>query len=240
MINRKKLTGFQLILAMTFIVLLSIYIYGEIDKIGSDPAWDGPNVAGAGNIEAELGKLYWPPKIGKGYPTDIDFYDQSGKNVRISDFRGKALFIEYVGMNCPACQAYSGGNKRNIGAYGNNEVAQGVLTIDEIFDQGYAGGIKLSDPRLVYIAILLYDMNMGQPTKEDARKWAAHFKLDKYKQKYVLAPARDMRSQASYNLIPGFQLVDKNLILRSDSTGHYPQEDLYGKLLPMIPKILEE
>ena len=50
----------------------------------------------------------------------------------------------------------------------------------------------------------------------------------------------DLRSKHSFNLVPGFQLIDKDFILRSDSTGHYPKDNLYSKLLPMVLQLLEQ
>jgi len=39
-------------------------------------------------------------------------------------------------------------------------------------------------------------------------------------------------------VIPGFQLVDRDFILRSDATGHRPANDLWKHLLPMVPQLL--
>jgi len=184
-------------------------------------------------------KLNWPPQLGKAYPDGIEYYDQSGAKVKMSDFKGQVLFIEFVGMNCPACQAFSGANKKDIGSFENNAVQTGLDSIEEYFRQ-YSGGLKLSDDRIFYIAVLLYDMKLGHPKADDARKWAEHFKFDKSKKQIVIVPIQDLRGNDSYNLIPGFQLVDKKLVLRSDSTGHKPRDNLYSKLLPMVRKLLEE
>ncbi len=187
--------------------------------------------------ESASSKSFWPPKLNAKYPA-MEFIDQTGSKIRISDFKGSVILIEYVGMNCPACQAFSGANTK-VGPYQNNAVQKGVKSFEEICPI-YAKGIKLSDPRITYIQILLYDLKMGAPTPEDARKWAKHFGFEKGKKQYVSVPTKDLRGDASYNLIPGFQLVDKNLILRSDSTGHHPRHSLWNKLLPMISEVMEE
>jgi hypothetical protein len=49
-----------------------------------------------------------------------------------------------------------------------------------------------------------------------------------------------MATKASRDLIPGFQMIDKHFILRSDSTGPSPADDLYSKLLPQIRMLLDE
>ncbi len=182
-------------------------------------------------------KSFWPPELNKEFP-DVELVDQEGSKLRISDFKGSILLIEYVGMNCPACQAFSGANTK-IGPYQNNAVQKGVKAFEE-FCPLYSSGVKLSDERITFIQILLYDMKLGAPTPEDARKWAEHFEFHKSDKKYVTVPTKDLRGKASYNLIPGFQLVDKNLVLRSDSTGHNPRQNLWDTLLPMLPRLLHD
>jgi hypothetical protein len=56
----------------------------------------------------------------------------------------------------------------------------------------------------------------------------------------VLAGGPALRNQASYVMVPGFQLVDRKFVLRWDATGHNPRHDLYRELLPEIPKLLRE
>ncbi len=104
----------------------------------------------------------------------------------------------------------------------------------------YGGGLSVHDPRLVFVQVLLYGMSMEAPTVEDARKWADHFEMDRAQNRIVLVGTKELQNQASYDMIPGFQLIDKNFILRCDSTGHSPKENLYQTLLPMIPRLLAE
>lgn len=180
--------------------------------------------------------LNWPPKVGELYP-DIALVDQTGQQVRIQDFKGSVILIEYIGMNCPACQSFAGSDK--YGAYENIDTQTGLKSIEEYFPQ-YTKGVSLSDKRLVYIQILLYSMTMGAPSQEDAQKWAEHFHLDRSKNQIVLAGTKEFLGQASYNLIPGFQLIDKKFILRWDATGHNPQHSLWNQLLPSVFKFLNE
>jgi len=179
--------------------------------------------------------MFWPPEMGKEFP-DLELIDQTGKKVRISDFKGSVILIEYIGMTCPACQAFSGAH--DVGAYGGIKPQKGLKSIEK-FCPIYSKGVRLSDDRVIFIQILLYSMSMGAPTVEDAKKWAKHFRLDRSKNQIVLAGKEELLGKASYDLIPGFQLVDKDFILRSDSTGHHPRNNLYTELLPMMPELIK-
>jgi hypothetical protein len=178
----------------------------------------------------------WPPRVGEPYP-DLELVDQTGRPVRLSSFKGSVLLIEPVGMTCPACQAFAGAHRR--GPYEGIRPQGGLPSIEELVPQ-YARGVSLSDDRIVFVQILLYSMTMGAPTPEDARKWAEHFGIDRARNRIVLAGTREFIGQASYDMIPGFQLVDRNFILQFDASGHRPRHNLFTELLPAIPRLLEE
>lgn len=183
--------------------------------------------------------IQWPPQVGQPYP-DLELLDRNGKTVKLSDFKGKVIVIEPVGMNCPACNAFSGGAKR--GGFKGNAVQGGTGSIEEYFPE-YTGGLSLHDDGVVFVVLLLFSLEMKGTTPEDAALWADHFGLDG-KNTYVLAagPAflEQPHYQASYDLIPGLQLVDKKFILRSDATGHHPRDSMWNTLLPMVPALLKE
>jgi hypothetical protein len=187
---------------------------------------------------AQPGRLpaVWPPRVGEPYP-DLELIDQTGRPVRLSSFKGSVLLIEPIGMTCPACQAFAGAHR--LGPYGGIAPQGGLPSIEELVPQ-YARGVSLSDDRIVFVQLLLYSMTMGAPTPEDARKWAAHFRADRAKNHIVLAGTREFIGQASYDMIPGFQLVDRNFILQVDATGHRPRHNLFTQLLPALPRLLEE
>lgn len=178
----------------------------------------------------------WPPRIGEPYP-DLRLVDQTGGTTSLSSFKGRVLLVEMVGMTCPACQGFSGAKR--LGTFGGVESDGGLPAIDDLVPQ-YAPGVKLESDDLVFVQILLFDMQMGAPTAEDARAWAAHFHRDAAKRQYVLAGGEGLHNQASFAMVPGFQLVDRRFVLRWDATGHTPRHDLYRELLPALPKILEE
>ena len=147
------------------------------------------------------------------------------------------LLVEMIGMTCPACQGFSGAKK--LGTFGGVDSDGGLTAIDELVPQ-YAPGVSFPSDELVFVQILLFDMQMGAPTAGDARAWADHFHRDAAKHQYVLAGGPALHNQASYVMVPGFQLVDRDFVMRWDATGHNPRHNLYRELLPAIPKMLAE
>jgi len=81
-------------------------------------------------------------------------------------------------------------------------------------------------------------MKMNAATAHDVKEWTRHFHMQRSTNYLVLAAPRAFQGRASANMIPGFQLVDQDFILRADSTGHAPRHDLYRKLLPMVRELL--
>ncbi len=181
----------------------------------------------------------WPPQVGQPYP-DLEMVDQTGQKVRLSSFKGKVLLIEPVGMNCPACLGWSGTQKH--GPFQGLAGQPGLSPIEDNFSR-YAGGISFTDPRIIHIQLLLFNTTMRPTTAADAKAWAKHFHKDGSENQYVLAGSAELlspaRNLASYNLIPGFQLVDKDFILRSDSTSDNPKTNLWTELLPQVPGLVQ-
>lgn len=178
----------------------------------------------------------WPPRLGKPYP-DLNLVDQTGKQVQLSEFKGKVILVEPIGMSCTACNAFVGADR--YGGWNAVTPQPGLASIETYFPQ-YTGGVSLDDSRLVYVQLILFTPSMGVPTGEDVRQWAEHFHVDRDDNHLVLAGTKALQGQAGYDMIPGFQLIDKAFILRSDSTGHQPHDDLFAKLLPMVPELLAE
>ena len=105
----------------------------------------------------------------------------------------------------------------------------------------YGGGVRLDDPRVVLVQLLLYDMPArAAPTLEAARRWAEHFEMRGDPQRIVLVGNASLVGPASYAMVPGFQLVDKDFVLRYDSTGHAPRHNLFTELLPALGRIVDE
>jgi len=176
----------------------------------------------------------WPPKLNEPYP-DLELLDQTGRRVRLSSFKGSVILLETTAMSCAGCQAFCGAHK--LGAFGGAVPQADLKSIEEYFPQ-YSGGIELADPRLVYVQLLFYNFKLQAPSPDEARKWAAHFKMDRAKNRVVLAGTPEFLGKETYDMIPGFHLIDKNFIFRADCAGHAPRHNLYTELLPLVPKLL--
>ncbi len=177
----------------------------------------------------------WPPVVGQAFPNLI-LYDQDGNLTPLSSLKGKVLLIEPIGMSCPACIAFAGG--RLYGPFDGVAPQPNLDSIDEYLRR--FGAVNLDDPRLVYVQLLLFDRALGVPTQADARRWADHFRLERRDQNYVLAGDAALLTDASRQIIPGFFLVDADLVVRADSTGSRPTHDLYTQLIPWLHDLLEE
>ncbi|MCA9120524.1 MAG: hypothetical protein H6822_14165 [Planctomycetaceae bacterium] len=177
----------------------------------------------------------WPPEKNRTYP-DLELLDQEGNVTRLSDFKGKVILIEPVGIPCQACVAFSGGHE--LGPFEGIE-PQADLDSIESYAKQY-GQIRLDDHRVVRVQLLLFNHEMQAPTQDEARAWAEHFHMRRSRNEIVLIGTESMVTKASRDLIPGFQLIDKHFILRADSTGQSPTDDLYSKLLPQIRKLVDE
>lgn len=181
----------------------------------------------------------WPPQVGQPYP-DLEWIDQTGQKIRLSSFKGKVLLIEPVGMNCPACLGWSGTE-----TYGPFQGLSGQAGLHP-FEAGFESQTRLAfeDPRIVHVQLLLFNTRMQATTAEDAKAWAEHFHRDRAKNQLVLAGSADLLQpahyQATYNQVPGFQVVDKDFILRSDATSDNPKTSLWNELVPMIPTLVQE
>ena len=162
--------------------------------------------------------------------------DQNGDLTSLEEFRGKVVLIEVVGMTCPACVSLSGGML--YGGYGATLPQSNLESIEEYV--GRFSGESLDNPDIVFVQILLSDPN-GQPTNaEDAQTWAYHFRFDREEGRVVLGGSKTLFNSESLKMVPGFHLLDRNLVLRADSCGHEPRHNLYEKLIPMIPDLLSE
>lgn len=178
----------------------------------------------------------WPPIVGQAYP-DLELIDQNGEKFSLSFLKGKVIIVEPIGMNCPSCQAFSGAH--DYGAFENNSVEQYSASFRKIFPL-YAKGLKLPSRDLVFVQLILYDMALKQPDANDAKAWAEHFRLSRDQNHFVAVSPYDLRGQASFNLIPGFQVIDRDFILRADSTGHHPTHDLYKQLIPYAGRLVAQ
>jgi hypothetical protein len=172
----------------------------------------------------------WPPQVGEPYPSLV-LEDRHGQLVPLQKYRGKVLLIEPIGTACRACIAFAGGHER--GAFDGAKAQKDLPSLEKLLAR-FAPGASLMNDDIVLVQILLYDKSSGVPDAEDARRWEEHFAMPNVKNRVVLTGTAALQGDAGYGMIPGFQLVDRNFVLRYDSTGHKPTHDLYKTLLPAV------
>ncbi len=179
----------------------------------------------------------WPPQVGRPYP-DLRLRTPQGDRVALSSLRGRVILVEPIGMDCPACNAFSGANRPGVGGFQRTRPQKGLPSVHEMLAER---GVSLSDERLVYVQLLLYDTSRSKPpTLALARRWAQHFGLGSRENELLLVGEDYLIGPASFKMIPGLQLVDRDFTLRWDATGHRPRHDLWRELLPALPALLAE
>ncbi|MGD9682766.1 MAG: hypothetical protein AB7W16_16370 [Candidatus Obscuribacterales bacterium] len=173
----------------------------------------------------------WPPAANRHYP-DMELVNQDGKLTRLSDLTGNVIIIQPVAMSCPLTQAYSGANREGVGPYRLCFPPGNVRDVASLVTE--LSGVKMSRPDLIFVQIVFYNWRGEAPSVDEIRDWADHFDLRTSRNQYVLAATPDMVCRASKLMIPGFQLVDRSFVLRSDSAGIMPKDSLYNHFLPTL------
>lgn len=206
-------------------------------RAGGDRAPEAP-APGAAPAAPEV-PTPWPPRKGEPYP-DLELQDASGKKVRLSSLKGKVLLIEPIGTACPGCNAYAGGAAR--GGFKGSGVQQGLPPVSELLQQFAKLSLERT-PDLVLVQLLLFDTRsqVGHaPSVAEGAEWAKHFQLAGKRNVLVLVGTDALANRASYDMVPGFQVVDRRFVLRWDGTGHKPADDPYRKVMASIPELLAE
>ncbi len=209
-------------------------LFGDGDE-GTGQAQEGAG-SPAGYMVINGQTTLWPPQVGMPYP-NLKLTDHNGKKTRLSDFKGKVLIIQPVSMGDPASIAFSGG--KEAGAFDGIRPQEKIHPFHTYFSH-YARGASLESGNVLFIQIIFSDSKGRAPEPADIKRWATHFGLDKKPNTFILAGSEDLWNQASYNMIPGFQLVDKDFILRYDNTGRSPKHNLFRDIFPNIAGILAE
>jgi hypothetical protein len=180
----------------------------------------------------------WPPRVGERYP-NLQLLDSRGDRIALESLAGKIILVEPIGMDCPACNAFAGANRPGSSGFRGVKPQSGLPSIDEMLND-YADGISLSDDRIALVHLLLYRPGRdGPPDLRMAQLWAEHFGIEVSENMLVLVGEPYLSGPASFNMIPGFQLIDADFVLRFDSSGHHPKHDLWRELLPAIPALMQ-
>ena len=178
----------------------------------------------------------WPPKIGKHFP-QIALVDHTGNPFDLKRLSGKPTLMEIVAMSCSGCQAWSGGKR--YGNYGGFPAEPDLDSIDVYFKR-FTGGLDLDSDKLNFVQIIIYNLRLEPAGPEDLESWRKHFHFDSQSNAYVLSGGAPLANQDSYNMVPGFLLFDKDMVLRFDATGHAPRHNLYTELLPAVRGMLTQ
>ena len=177
----------------------------------------------------------WPPKVGSKFP-QIELVDHTGARFNLANLAGKPTLVEIVAMSCAGCQAYSGGNR--FGGYGGFPAQADMQSIDEYFTR-FTGGLKLDSNKLNFVQIIIYNLRLEPAEPKQLEAWRQHFHFDKQINAHVLSGGAALANKDSFNMIPGFLLLDKDQVVRYDATGHTPRHNLYTELLPAVRKMIE-
>lgn len=203
---------------------------GSIESEKATSSWPG--------LSHNSSDVQWPPQLNQRYP-DLTLTDLNGELVKLSSLHagGKVLLIEPVGLSCKACQAFAGGHR--VGGLFGHAPQPGLRSMSEYIKlYGRSGDLK--NENLVMVQILFYgpDGDNRCPTLAEARQWAKHFQRFSPNTVFLLAD-ESLIGPDTRKMIPGFQLVDKQFVLRSDA-GNPPRQDVFKTLIPQISTVLEE
>ena len=175
----------------------------------------------------------WPPAKNRTYP-DLVLLDQNGRELRLSHLRGRVILLEPIGMSCPACIAFSGG--QGTAPFAGVSPQPNLKSIDEYVRE--FAGISLDDPRIVHVQVVLFNHKLEAPSPLEVRAWAQHFGYDRAQNHIVLTGTPELATRASREIVPGFHLIDQHFLLRASSSGDQPQDNLYTELLPLLGKLV--
>ncbi len=175
----------------------------------------------------------WPPQAGKAFPA-LKLYLHDGSPFEIRNLRGKPLLMEMISMTCAGCQAFSGGNTR--GGFGGFPAQSNLQSIERYYEQ-YSGGRLLFSEQLNFVQLLVYNLKLDPATAADAAAWREHFKLVA-PNTFVLVSEPSLANGATFKMIPGFLLLDKDHTVIFDSTGYSPRHNLFDELLPGVRRML--
>lgn len=234
----------RLIGILIVLVLFSVYVIEsnkkspeEIAKIMEERQAMRLILATGGKVNQNLPKI-WPPKMNSVYP-DLELFDQKGREFLLSSLKGHVIILEYIDIASLASQAQSG--SVTAGAYYgavSKNIDKKTQTFSNVIKKHTNGALVLPNGNIFELKIIIYGADGGAGSRDDAEHWAEHFGLKEADNIIVAVPSKDMRSDESQSLVTGFQLLDKNMILRVDSSGVMPKHNLQMTLVPLVPKLI--
>jgi hypothetical protein len=175
----------------------------------------------------------WPPRERQTFP-NIQLIDHEGNDFSMQSLAGKPVLIEFIAMSCAGCQAFAGGKKH--GGFKKFAVQRGLDSMEDYF-QRYTG-YSMDTQKLNVVQVIVYDLKLSNPEPSELAAWREHFHLTSPNM-HVVGGTKSLANGATKKMIPGFMLLDADLQVVSDSTGHRPKRDFYRDLLPQAKKMLD-
>lgn len=114
-----------------------------------------------------------------------------------------------------------------------------MRSIEEYFAR-YTGGRTLHSDDLSFVQIIIYNLHLKAPRPFELAAWRTHFGFDRHPSTFVVSGGEALANQASFKMIPGFLLLDKDQTVLFDATGHAPRHNLYTDLLPAAARLLRK
>jgi len=161
----------------------------------------------------------WPPMEGKPYPKNATFLDTQGRTLRMPAFKGKYVVIHYVRPASPA------------------DIGNATFTMGRQFD-GRVEGVSSTDPRVVWLEILIMNEQNGPPSAADHVQWDNKMKnLRQGPAPMVLRVSPRLTSQRHWpttQALGGTQLLDRQGIVRVDVTGSHPKNWYWSSIVERL------
>lgn len=169
----------------------------------------------------------WPPQIGQQFPV-MPMLSPTLEKRMTDSLRGRVTLIEYASMRSPATQALAGSGER--GPYGAVNTYASLKVLESYFPT-YSAGVQAGEVNRVQI--LMVDLRSQIVSPALAKAWSDHFELETKHGRIVLIASAALLQGSGSELIGGFQLLDKNMIVRGDATGAR-SKTLFSGLFPLM------
>jgi len=167
-------------LVMMISLLCAIFMSSCTPRFNSDnPPWDS-----CYELEGE-------------HPCDFALLDQEGKEVRLYDFYGKVIVLDFSTMWCGPCR-------------------MAALGVDPTIE-------KFGEENIAYITILIENSFGKEPDLRDVKYWADQNGIEIGP---VLGGSRDFLKYGTWDITgwPTFYIIDREMVVRSVVRGYNPRE----------------
>ena len=158
----------------------------------------------------------WPPLRGKPFP-DLVLFDQEGKEVKLSSFKGKVILLQWVAATSPGSISQAGGFESD--AFQGTPAQPGVWRLDKELKEAK---VPVDSEGLVWLQVMVYGPREAVPTQADAQAWAKHFKLAERARTHVLYTDARYQVEATRNMVPGY------LVIGPDQTFLYDRANMFA------------